>query len=74
MSVLGNLIASSSLPEHGSVLSQLCGTVRKSVGAGLLIPTAFGRLELNMCRPLSKEEHDPIQRFQIGFGLNFAHF
>ena len=51
-----------------SNLQDFSRTLRWSCGAGLMLPTAFGRFELNYVVLLSHQEQDRIkQGFQMGF-------
>lgn len=45
--------------------------VRVSAGAGLVLRTLFGRVELNLSRPVRKTSTDLFQPFQVGLSLHF---
>jgi hypothetical protein len=53
------------------LLSEFGGSWRWSCGAGLVLPTPFGRFEANYCVLLSAQEHDRIKRgLQLGFAAS----
>jgi outer membrane protein assembly factor BamA len=45
--------------------------VRASVGAGLVLRTMFGRVELNLSHPIRKTSTDLVQPFQVGLSMRF---
>ncbi|KAG2436096.1 hypothetical protein HYH02_011607 [Chlamydomonas schloesseri] len=53
------------------LLSEWGGSWRWSCGAGLVLPTPFGRFEANYCVLLSAQEHDRVKRgLQLGFAAS----
>lgn len=45
--------------------------VRAAVGAGLVLRTMFGRVELNLSHPIRKAATDLVQPFQVGLSVRF---
>lgn len=45
---------------------------RLSVGTGLVFRTPFGRLEFNVCHPISAQTTDLTSKWQFGLGMNFS--
>jgi outer membrane protein assembly factor BamA len=68
---IGNLISMAGSTPGRADLQKLLTGVRASVGCGLVVPTGFGRLELNYVKPLANEDSDFLQNFQIGLGIQF---
>lgn len=54
---------------YGANLREFGTSLRWSVGAGLVLPTPFGRFEINYAWVLS---HQPYDRLQAGIQLGFA--
>ncbi|KAG2426304.1 hypothetical protein HXX76_013061 [Chlamydomonas incerta] len=53
------------------LLSEFGSSWRWSCGAGLVLPTPFGRFEANYCVLLSSQEHDRVKRgLQLGFAAS----
>eukprot|EP00297_Palpitomonas_bilix_P007720 CAMPEP_0113880374 /NCGR_PEP_ID=MMETSP0780_2-20120614/7748_1 /TAXON_ID=652834 /ORGANISM="Palpitomonas bilix" /LENGTH=490 /DNA_ID=CAMNT_0000867039 /DNA_START=49 /DNA_END=1521 /DNA_ORIENTATION=+ /assembly_acc=CAM_ASM_000599 len=64
------------MPSGTSVASwgkAFINEARIAAGLGLVLPTRFGRVELNACLPIKvKEERgDRLKNFQIGVGMDF---
>ncbi len=52
-------------------IKEFSSTFRWSAGAGLVIPTVFGRFEANYVAVLSSQENDRLRRgIQLGFVAN----
>jgi outer membrane protein insertion porin family len=47
------------------------GSIRASVGAGLIWNSPFGPLRFDYAFPLLKESYDRVQQFRFGGGTKF---
>eukprot|EP00899_Mesostigma_viride_P022848 jgi/Mesvir1/3748/Mv15023-RA.1 len=53
-----------------SSLRSFAESFRASVGVGIVVPTRFGALELNLCQPLRYQQQDrPKRGLQLGLGF-----
>lgn len=67
----GNLLSLNHVGNWNARAREAIDTVRVSAGAGLVLPTPFGRLEINLTKPLRAQASDELKMFQIGIGLDF---
>ena len=65
----GNLMSLSEASR--SRMRDVIDSTRVSAGAGVVLPTPFGRLEINFSRPIRAQAHDELKMFQIGVGVDF---
>lgn len=68
---VGNLVSLSDPRSLKARAQDFLSQYRASVGAGLVLPTPLGRLELNLSHPVKKSAHDELKSFQIGLGAEF---
>jgi outer membrane protein insertion porin family len=55
----------------GACAQEFSRTLRWSAGAGLVLPTVFGRFEANYVMVLSHQEHDRLKHgLQLGFAAS----
>ena len=54
-----------------SKLIQMGENIRVSVGGGFVLPTRFGRVELNFSVPILKHSNDQTKMIQLGLGMDY---
>jgi outer membrane protein assembly factor BamA len=52
-------------------MNKLRTDARKTVGVGIIVPLAIGRIEINYCWPLNARHLDRTQSFQLGISTSF---
>eukprot|EP01083_Nonionella_stella_P030362 83233_1 len=63
-------LSQSSKPTFAALSSTVLQS-RMSAGCGLVIPSAFGRIEFNVCAPMRAQAGEETARFQVNIGTNF---